>query len=313
MDSISFCGKREDILLPVPKASPIPAVLLKGPFPGKTLVMTAGVHGCEYIGIQAVRELIHEISFQSLHGQILFVPLINRTGFYRGSKQIVPEDGKNLNRCFPGSSQGSLSYRLAYALEHFLYPKADFLLDLHSGDVNESMSPLVFFPAGAGEQIERITRDASLHLSVDYLVASRANNGLYSYAAQHQIPALLLERGGGGNWNPDEVAACKKNIRELLAYLDILPGCFPTPSPVEIDEACYEEAPFDGFWYCHTSPGFPIKKGDILGEIQDFPEKTCHPLHAKFDGVVLYHTHALGVGRGDALIAYGRSSLSDPV
>ena len=64
---------------------------------------------------------------------VILLPLTNPTAFYAGAKQVVPEDGINLNRAFPGNAKGSLSARLAAALENALYPVADFLADLHGG------------------------------------------------------------------------------------------------------------------------------------------------------------------------------------
>ena len=66
-------------------------------------------------------------------GNVILLPLTNPTDFYAGTKQVVPEDGINLNRAFPGNAKGSLSARLAVALENALYPVADFLADLHGG------------------------------------------------------------------------------------------------------------------------------------------------------------------------------------
>lgn len=308
LHNLSRPGEKKEIMIPVPKADGIPAFFVRGINQGKLLVVTAGVHGCEYVGIQAVRELIQEICTQELSGSILFIPLVNAEGFYEGAKQIVPEDGENLNRCFPGSEKGSISSRMAYTLEEFLVDSADFLLDLHGGDVNESMTPLVFFPVGAGEEIERKTRAATDFLSVDYRVQSRADNGLYSYAAQCKVPALLVERGGGGTWDTGEVLACKRNVYEILDYLGIRPMEEKAVPPREIAEVRYEEAGTRGFWYCYKTPGSVVKEGEVLGELTDVYGNTIKRYQAEYDGVILYLTHALGVKPGDPLIAYGRGS-----
>ena len=86
---------------------PIEGVRLVGNQPGKTLVVTAGVHGDEYVGIQAVRELLAQLSPGELSGQVIFVPVVNAGGFFAGT-YLVPEDGENLNRCFPGAKGGNL-------------------------------------------------------------------------------------------------------------------------------------------------------------------------------------------------------------
>ena len=100
MNKIQTPG-RHPFSIPVKGGQPIEGVRLVGNQPGKTLVVTAGVHGDEYVGIQAVRELLAQLSPGELSGQVIFVPVVNAGGFFAGTYR-VPEDGENLNRCFPG-------------------------------------------------------------------------------------------------------------------------------------------------------------------------------------------------------------------
>ena len=147
-----FCGEtilpgnRKWVQLPVPGAQPLECVCLCGVKPGQTLAVTAGVHGCEYVGVQALRTLARELVPDDMTGNVILLPLANPYGFYAGAKRVIPEDGVNLNGAFPGDRNGSLGQRLAFALEDSLYATVDFLADLHSGDCNEALHPLVFFP-----------------------------------------------------------------------------------------------------------------------------------------------------------------------
>ena len=97
-------GERKNVPLPVPDAPSLNALCLCGAAPGKTLVVTAGVHGCEYVGIQALRRLAADLDPARLSGNVILLPLANPSAFYAGAKQVVPEDGVNLNRAFPGNS-----------------------------------------------------------------------------------------------------------------------------------------------------------------------------------------------------------------
>ena len=239
-------GRKVRVPLPVPGAQPLETLCLCGAAPGRTLVVTAGVHGCEYVGVQALRRLAVELDPAELSGNVILLPLANPTGFYAGAKQVVPEDGVNLNRAFPGDPAGTLSARLAYALETALYQAADFLADLHSGDCNEALYPLVFFPTAGTEAVNRAALTAARALTVHYRVRSTAQNGLYSWAVQKNIPALLIERGGLGLWSETEVNACCEDVRALLRHLDILPGGNPFRDQVEIAEARYVESAADG-------------------------------------------------------------------
>ena len=126
MDKIQTPG-RHPFSIPVKGGQPIEGVRLVGNQPGKTLVVTAGVHGDEYVGIQAVRELLAQLSPGELSGQVIFVPVVNAGGFFAGTYR-VPEDGENLNRCFPGAKGETYTWNMASALEAALYPQADFLV-----------------------------------------------------------------------------------------------------------------------------------------------------------------------------------------
>lgn len=306
-----FCGEKiqprekKKVSIPIPSAPPLSAVCLCGNRPGPTLAVTAGVHGCEYVGIEALRRLARELSPEDLSGNAVLLPLANPSGFYAGLKQMVPEDGMNLNRAFPGSLEGSLSSRLAAVLEQTVYPAADFLADLHSGDWNEALRPLVFFPTAGEESVNRAALEAAKSLTVPFRVRSCAKNGLYSWAVQRGVPALLIERGCQGLWSEGEVKACCEDVRSLLRHMGILQGKNPLREQAEIADAVYEEAIDNGFWYPAVTLDTPVRKGMLLGRLEQEDGRRIQEVRSKSDGVVLYYTTALGVRAGEGLIAYG--------
>ena len=302
-------GVKQTLPLPVTSPYSVEMTVICGSRPGKTLVVTAGVHGCEYVGIETLNRLKRELEPAALSGRVILLPLVNPEGFYQGSKQTIPADGKNLNRMFPGKPDGTFSSQLARVLEETLYPEADFLMDLHGGDVNEALTPLVLFPASVPESLSAAASAAAESLSVPYRVASTSQNGLYSWAAQCGIPALLVERGDRGLWSEKEVAACRENVYELMRHLGILNAASVSPclQQAEIRRAVYEEAPADGFWYPAVSAaGQKLKQGALLGTLRDSYGNEIARYTAQFEGVVLYYTLSLGVKSGDPLIAYGK-------
>src|SRR6185436_2150434 len=48
-----------------------------------------------------------------LSGRITAVPIVSMPSFRARTAFVMPEDGKNLNRCFPGSDDGTFSDVLA--------------------------------------------------------------------------------------------------------------------------------------------------------------------------------------------------------
>lgn len=94
----------------------VPHVLLCGEQAGPTVLISAGIHNAEYVGIQAAIELSNELDVTNLRGKVIILPLANRSGFENRTISRVYEDGKNLNRVFPGNREGSEADRLAHML-----------------------------------------------------------------------------------------------------------------------------------------------------------------------------------------------------
>lgn len=191
-------------------------------------------------------------------------------------------------------------------MEEYIYPCADFLIDLHSGDSNEDLIPLVFYPTKGEKAVNDKALQAAKVLSVPYRVSSQAKNGLYSWAVQKGIPSLLIERGSGGLWSENEVERCMEDMHRIMAFLGIKQGSYEKTSQADIKEAVYEEAVSDGFWYPSITAGKRVCCGEKFGVFEAYADGKRTELCAKFDGVVLYHTTALGVRAGEALAAYGK-------
>ena len=54
----------------------VPHVLLCGRRPGSTVLISAGIHNAEYVGIQAAIELSNELDVDELCGSVVILPLI---------------------------------------------------------------------------------------------------------------------------------------------------------------------------------------------------------------------------------------------
>ena len=74
----------------------IPICLIHGTKPGKTVLLTAGVHACEYPGAAAVMELCRELEPSQVSGRLILVPMLNVSSFYERLPFVVMEDGKTL-------------------------------------------------------------------------------------------------------------------------------------------------------------------------------------------------------------------------
>lgn len=287
----------------------LPAAVLHGTRPGKTMLITAGVHGGEYVGIQAAIELSQKLRIQKVAGTIIIVKVINVPAFERRNGSMGLTDGKNLNREFPGNPKGTEMERLAWAVSHELQPVADYYIDLHSGDDYEQLTSYVYYAGMADEKTVSQSRRMAEQVDVPYMVRSNvASGGAYNYAASQGIPSILIERGGMGAWTSEEVRSTRRDVRNILCHLGIYQGKkdYRTYYPLDVTDICYQDASRDGLWYPFKKPGDMIREGEILGEVRDYEGGLLELSVAEYDGVILYQTGTLQVLGDGPMIAYGK-------
>ena len=287
----------------------LPAAVLHGTRPGKTMLITAGVHGGEYVGIQAAIELSQKLKIQKVAGTIIIVKVINVPAFERRNGSMGLTDGKNLNREFPGNPKGTEMERLAWAVSHELQPAADYYIDLHSGDDYEQLTSYVYYAGMADEKTVSQSRRMAEQVDVPYMVRSNvASGGSYNYAASQGIPSILIERGGMGAWTSEEVRSTRRDVRNILCHLGIYQGKkdYRTYYPLDVTDICYQDASRDGLWYPFKKPGDMIREGEILGEVRDYEGGLLELSVAEYDGVILYQTGTLQVLGDGPMIAYGK-------
>lgn len=107
----------------------LPATIIRGKEPGKTVLITAGVHAGEYVGVEAAVQLGYKLKVEKVRGTIIIVKVVNRPAFEQRKGSMGLTDHKNLNREFPGNPSGTEMERLAYAVEKELHSVADYYID----------------------------------------------------------------------------------------------------------------------------------------------------------------------------------------
>lgn len=287
----------------------LPGTIICGKLPGKTMLITGGVHSGEYVGIQACVELGAELQPEKTVGTIVILKVLNRPAFENRAGSLGLSDGKNLNRVFPGNPNGTEMERLAWAITKEVYPKVDYYIDLHSGDDFEALTPYVYYAGKAAQEVTEVSRKMAEQVDVPYMVRSMVSSGgAYNYAASKGIASILLERGGMGAWTSEEVNSDKRDVRNILSSLDMyqIRRDVRNYVPMEVTDVCYQAASEDGLWYPAAKPGDMAAEGALLGTIRDYNGKLRETCRAEYTGVVLYQTCSLQVTEGGPVVAYGR-------
>ena len=283
-----------------------PITLISGERTGKTILIMGGIHSAEYVGIQTAIELARELEPSAINGNIIILPLVNTDGFEHRTNSMVYEDGKNLNRVFPGDKDGTLADKMAYTITHEIFPNIDYMIDLHCGDSYEELTPYIYAQGATDSETRKKSLAMAKQMDVPYIVLSQvASKGAYNHAGSLGIPGVLMERGNLGVWSKKEVDDNKRDVRRMLGMLGFINENEQEVAGGRVlENVVYQNADFAGCFYPTKKAGEKFCKGELLGEIRDYFGNTLQRYSASFDGVILYQTASLTVLKDGPMLAY---------
>jgi uncharacterized protein len=290
----------------------VPALDFTGAGDGPLLTVVAGVHGCEYASIAALRIWARRLPARDLRGRVVAVPVLNLPAFRARSPFVVPEDGKNLNRCFPGNPAGSLAERLAQDIFTKLIARSDALIDMHAGDMVEALTPFTLYDAGPAEAR---AADMAAAYGVAYVFRQeagpdRAVAGTTSAAAAEiGIPAIIAEAGGCGLVERAAVDTHLRGLDRVLALLGMAedpagPGDGPPPIQLRRFQWMYSRP--EGWWEPAVQVGDAVTAGQVLGTVGNIDgTETLETITSPADGVPMFITSSPAVAADGLLLGLG--------
>lgn len=282
----------------------MPATLINGARPGKTVSVTAGSHGGEYPGIETVIRLGKKLTPENISGRLILVHIVNVPAFEAKLQYIGPDDGKNLNREYPGKAMGTVTEKIAYAVTTMLHSQSDFYMDLHSGDIHEALTPFVLYDRNGAEETVKISKEAAGLMGLSPVIGSGSTVGAINTAAKSGVPGFLAEIGQRGGWCEEEVSQYQKGVINVLRHLGLLSGSVEKYDGIEYIQMMHcLDAEENGCWYPYISVKQRVVKGEKVGAIKDYFGNILKEYDAPADGMVLYVTQSLAIREGDSLLA----------
>ena len=288
----------------------IPVVELTGAAGGPRLTVLAGVHGCEYAPMAAVRRWIKALAGRELRGSVCAVPVLNLPAFRARTPFLVPDDGKNLNRCFPGNPDGTLADRLAHAAFTQLIQGSDALIDVHAGDLVEALEPFALYDKGPAEAraLELATAYGLGYVIRQEPGPDRAVGGTTSTAAAEiGIPAIIAEAGGCGLVEAAAVAAHVHGLDQVLAALGMAgPPATLAAAPVHLGRFLWLRSVSEGWWEPAVRPGEQVAEGQLLGTVSSLDgAEVLQSVTAPAPGVPMFITSSPAVAADGLLLGLG--------
>ena len=297
-------GESKEVLFDVAKLHTtstvnVPVIIERAKKPGPTVLFTAGIHGDEVNGVEIVRQLIAKGINKPKCGTVICIPVINIFGFINLKREFP--DGRDLNRVFPGSKEGSLASRVAYKLVHEIVPHVDYIMDFHTGGSGRFNAPQIRII-----KENRQLNDLAKIFGAPFVLYSRnLNKSFRNTCFKLGKPMLLFE--GGKSFHIDDVVTNHgvNGAKRVLHYFGMLSSKFKVSAPkkdcVFINESRWKRAPLSGMFRATIPINSKVKKGDILGHITDPFGKFNHFVKAENTGYIINVNESPIVYQGDAL------------
>jgi len=286
----------------------VPISIIRGKQPGPTLALIGGTHGAEVAPILALQRVRAMVDPAQLKGTLLIVHVANLPSFLGRTIYYSPVDGKNLNRVYPGDPNGTVSQRIAHAITTEIIDRADYLVDMHSGDGNESLRPYLYWnKLGVDTDVDEKARQMALawgndHIVVDTTRTKDVKNSIYTQNTAHLRgkPALTTENGYLGLPVEEMVDKNVAGASRLMRHLGMLPGpAEMTAAPVWLTRYEVLTSPETGIWEAAVDPGTTVARGMVIGRVTDWFGNLLAEVKAPFDGEVMYVIGTPAMNKGE--------------
>jgi uncharacterized protein len=274
----------------------IPVIVERARQEGPVLLLMAGVHGDEINGVAILRDILRKGYNKPDSGTIICIPVFNVFGYLHLSREFP--DGRDLNRVFPGSRNGSMASQFAYKFTHEIAPLVDYVLDFHTGGAHRDNYPNVRCVAGQAKHLALAQAFGAPFILYSKVIAKSIRETLHKM----EKVILLFEGGKSVSLDPFVIRCGVEGSLNVMKYLGMRGGELPSDTPSTIiEKSKWLRAPYSGMFQSVTENGGWVSRKSVIGMVYDpygeFEEKILAP----FDCYIFSVNTAPIVHKGDAL------------
>jgi predicted deacylase len=271
---------------------------------GPTLCLVAMIHGDERNGFEVTREVFAGTDAGSLAGTLIALPAANVHGFRTGSRYMP--DRRDLNRAFPGSPTGSNSAVIASIIFNTLREHCTAVIDLHTGSFDRGNLPQVRVDLNNERAL-----DLARTFGAPVIIGGAGPQGsMRRELMEAGIPTIIYEAGLPLRFEPDEIAAGVRGVRNVMVGLGMTSGRATPPTPANrvFSRSSWARVPLGqgGVYYPARQAGEDVRKGDIVARIYDPFTDERYDVPSPLDGYIVGLAVPQVVFSGYALVHIAR-------
>ncbi len=257
----------------------------------KRISIVTGIHGDELEGQYVCYELSRRIEEhkECLKGIVDIYPAINPLGIDSITRGI-PAFDLDMNRLFPGNSEGNMTEYLASRVISDL-SGSDVVIDIHASNIYLTEIPQIRINELHEEELVPMAEKSN----VDFIWVHGASTVLESTLAYSLnstgTPCLVVEMGVGMRITKEYGDQLVNGIFNLMKSMGIWDGeANATHKPIisrDYEDVSFLNASTGGLFVPRVNHWEELKKGDIVGEIIDpLSGKVLDSIESPVDGIL---------------------------
>lgn len=278
----------------------IPVMVHRAKKEGPVVLLSAGMHGNEVNGIEIVRRIITEKIYSHINrGTLILIPIINIYGFLH-FRRTTP-DGKDLNRSFPGSQNGSLASMIAWSVTNKILPLIDYGIDFHTGGDMRTNYPQIRADMSFGDN-----EGLASAFGAPFVMDMPVMESTFRKTAQKQGKSILVYEGGESMRFDDLVIEqAIMGVKRYLNYLEMSNFECSAPHYHYIRKSSWVRAKSSGMFRSLVQYGEKVKKNQVIGIITDPYGEHEQKQKSPYTGFIVGLNNISIVNKGDALFHIG--------
>lgn len=278
----------------------MPVIVERGKLEGPVLLLMGGVHGDETNGVAIVRDIIRKKYNKPKRGTIICIPVFNVFGYLNQQREFP--DGRDLNRMFPGSPNGSLASQFAHKFTKDIAPLVDYVLDFHTGGAARDNFPNVRCV---------FKQEKTLELAKIFGAPFIVNSKYIAKSIRQMLDKmgktiLLFEGGKSLNLDQRVIDCGVEGALNVMKHLKFHDGeVYVEKESIILPKAQWLRAPYSGLFQSKIKNGSHVRHKAVIGTISDpygeFEKNILAPFDCYIHGL---NTNPI-INKGDALFHLG--------
>jgi hypothetical protein len=265
-----------------PRTMPIPVMMVNGSSAGAKLGIVAGTHATEYPAIDAAIRLYTETDPMKLRGTLLIIPVLNVAAFWTTTPYLNPQDALDISALYMSEGK-SISYLIAHTVRDIFWPKVEYLIELHGGDLMEDVVAHSAFERTGNKKVDEGSEMLAKTYGTEFIFERKGRDVRPSIGK----PRIIAEAGREGKLEEQFTNVHLTGLTNIMKKLKMIEGEPELPKKQTLVHGRYEVFAHNaGLFYSKVKPGETVSKGQSIAVIKNLEGQTVEEIRAANDGVV---------------------------